>query len=113
MSVLNRKSPDRPLDADQQRALSHTLERRPGRAFDAGLVVGAAIVLLVAIVVTQNDGKSATLDVLWWTWSTRLWLVIAVSMLVGAVVGLSLPRAVRRRRALAKERASARKTLGL
>ena len=103
MSVLNRKPSDRPLAAVEQHAFSRTLARRPGRAFDAGLVVETAVVLFAAIVIVQNVDESATLDVLWWTWATRVWLVIAVAALVGAVVGLSLARSVRRRRALVWE----------
>jgi uncharacterized integral membrane protein len=99
LPVLNRKPSDRPLVADEQHALSRTLARRPGRAFDAGLAVGTAVALFAAIVIVQNVDESATLDVLWWTWETRLWLVVAAAALVGAAVGLYSARAVRRRRA--------------
>ena len=97
MSVLNRKPSDRPIAADEQHEFSRTLARRPGRAFDSGLVVGAAVVAFAAIMIVQNGDESATLDVLWWTWNTRLWLVIAVAGLVGAAVVSSVGRAVRRR----------------
>ncbi|MEO5842837.1 MAG: hypothetical protein ABIQ73_14420 [Acidimicrobiales bacterium] len=113
MSVLHRKAQERPLDIDQQRALSRTLASRPERAFDAGFVIGAAVVLCSAIVILQNNKESATLDVLWWTWNTRLWLVVASAGAVGAAIGLSLPRAVRRRRAMAQERAALRRSIQL
>ena len=91
--------------------MARTLRRRPERAFDAGLAIGALVALFAAVVIVQNSERSA-LDVLWWTWNTRLWTALAVALLMGIAVGLLLPRGIRRHRAVARERSLARKSLG-
>lgn len=70
-----------------------------------GLVVGVILALIVVVFAAQNT-QSATIKVLPWDWSSPLFVVVLISLLIGIVldeiVGL-LYRARRRRRLSEKE----------
>jgi len=70
-----------------------------------GLVVGVILALIVVVFAAQNT-QSATIKVLPWDWSSPLFVVVLISLLIGIVldeiVGL-LYRARRRRRLAEKE----------
>ena len=70
-----------------------------------GLVVGVILAVIVVVFAAQNT-QSATIKVLPWDWSSPLFVVVLISLLIGIVldeiVGL-LYRARRRRRLAEKE----------
>jgi uncharacterized integral membrane protein len=70
-----------------------------------GLVVGVVLAIIVVVFAAQNT-QSATIKVLPWDWSSPLFVVVLISLLIGIVldeiVGL-LFRARRRRRLAEKE----------
>lgn len=59
-------------------------EARRRHAFRVGMGVGAAIALAVVLLIVQN-GESAQIDWIFFHFRTRLWLVLALTLIAGAV----------------------------
>ncbi|MDH4144202.1 MAG: LapA family protein [Acidimicrobiia bacterium] len=69
------------------------------------------LLAVLAVIVIVENGDRVQFDVLWWTWSTRLWVALSAAAAVGVVIGLLFPVFVRRQRAIRKERREARLAL--
>ncbi|MFV0308323.1 MAG: lipopolysaccharide assembly LapA domain-containing protein [Desertimonas sp.] len=76
---------DRPVAEDGSSGISPTL---------IGLVV-AAIVAVIFIVQNRED---TSIDLLFWTFDTAVWVAIVIALILGALLGWLGQRIVRRRR---------------
>lgn len=78
-------------------SLGDAAARQRDRTWTARLIVGGVALIVAVIFAVQNSERVET-TFLFWEATTRLWVVIVLSLALGALLGQVVPALVRRRR---------------
>ncbi len=88
------------------RPTARAVDAKRKRAFRVGVGVGAAVAVAVVLLILQN-GESAQIDWLWFHFQAPLWLILALTLVAGAITWELIKSSVHRsRQHLANRRAS-------
>ncbi len=88
------------------RPRTEALDAKRKHAFRVGAGVGATVAIAVVLLILQN-GESAQIDWLWFNFHAPLWLMLALTLVAGAITWELTKAAVHRsRRHLANRRTS-------
>lgn len=84
-------------DFSDREAVDRQYERERAGNVSPSLIAAIVVGILVLVFVLQN-GRDAPVRFLWIDWQMPVWLVIAVSLLVGALLAKLIGHLWRRRR---------------
>jgi uncharacterized integral membrane protein len=74
------------------------MERQPAKQSYGGLIAPAVIAVLVLILILQNRGEPWRFHFFFWWLSLRAWLMLAVLLALGFLIGMAVSALLRRRR---------------
>ncbi len=95
---------DETLDARELLTRAEQLSRR--NSFRIGLTVGVVVTVAAALLIIQN-GDSARLHWLGFSFNAPLWIFLGLTLAAGMVLGRVVPYAVRRGRQRTRQRRAA------
>jgi len=74
------------------------MERQPAKQSYVGLIAPAVIAVLVLILILQNRSEHWRFHFFFWWLSLRAWLMLALLLALGFLVGMAVSALLRRRR---------------
>jgi uncharacterized integral membrane protein len=100
---MTMNQPDRGSEPSTTQSTSGAVDVKRKRAFRIGVTVGVAVSIAVVLLILQN-GESAQIDWLVFHFHAPFWVILALTLVAGAVIWELIKTSIHRSRQLLRDR---------